>query len=1365
MSNLTNMRARLIAALAVATLVATFTTPAGATFPFPTLPPGGNPYDYTRLHIHNGNCMPLAPGQKTPPGTDLPAGFDCRGNTKLTDYAPQPGDPDYDPLVENNPQELFGVKGAGTNHAWEVTTGRPDTIIAITDSGIIWNRQELTNKVHLNFGELPIPCTAKTCATIHSSNWKDYDVNHDGVFNVQDYANDPRVSDINKNGFVDGQDLIHRFSDGVDQDHNGYTDDIAGWDFYQFDNDPSDDVTYGHGSGEASDSSAEIEKSVTECPNCMFMPLRVGDSFIADINAFAQAVIYGVDNGISVLQEALGTINNSSYAQAAVDYAYHHGVVVDASEADEAAGHHNYPAALNHTMVVNSVTHYVDDGTSSLPAPFNSVAIQNPKTYLAFNGCTNFGGYTWVSVESNSCSSDATGQSSGISGLIYSAARNMIDKGLLKPDASGRPLSAEEVKQIVRLSASDIDFSTPKPPFPPNNFVTTLPDSQRYITAAGWDQISGWGKLNANAAVRMVARGAIPPEADITGPTWWKPLGTTGTVNITGTAAAPRAHSYTYELQFAPGVQPPRWPLSDTWTTFGSGSGTTAKSFSVPLSLSQVRAAIDAAPPVYTPLDDPTSYSLPEKDAFRVRVIVKDDRADTGDAIEQHQFFASNDSTLLPGWPKELPSDGAGSPALADIDGDGKPELIIATSDGWVHAFKPDGSEAPGWPVHVGRIPLPTTGDNAYTRGDVSGVRYNAVLLGSPTVADLNGDGWPEISVTDYAGFLYVFNHNGTPAPGFPVQVNRAYSHVPGCQEKIGPNCDEFVAHPVRDHINVVNGAFTAQPAAGKIDPSYPGLDLIAGAEDGHVYAWHADGTPVPGWPVMLRDPAKVQSVDPVSHRITFKPGANAAYGRQIIAGVSLGDVNGDGIPEVAANVDEEYNDAANWSLRDPTLAVLGVAAPPGDTRVYLLQHDGTNHPGTARVANLGDNAYVQGWPAAIGMIQTELLPDVGSGSDGAPVFATMGGKPVIATASIGSPPYLLNANGTSFYGNGPDGKYLTMASGLNEFKSLATDGPSVASLGGGVFGHIGGSNAPLSFAMGGTGLRRLLDVVLPEQQLLAEDHVDAWELQTGTFMPGFPAIMNDLQFFNTPIIADVSGDGNAEVITSSAMYDVRAYGLGGTVPTGWPKSTGGWSVATPTVGDFNGDGKMELALATRAGELFVWKTDGAACQTREWPKYQHDLHNSGNYGTDAEPPAVPGDVNLTRVGDMLTLSWRAPGDDGHCGTASKYIVKVNGATSDISTPTPAAAGTMQRISMPKAGVHSVSIQAVDKAGNVGIPATVSVKAGPANGPSATPKPARNLTTPRHSESPTGSTTPGVLGGLSGLALMVGLTLRRRRRT
>src|SRR5205823_2532518 len=212
---------------------------------------------------------------------------------------------------------------------------------------------------------------------------------------------------------------------------------------------------YRHGTNEARDSSAEIELRTTQCPNCMFEPLRVGDSFIADINDFAQAVIYAVDNGVSVIQEALGTLNHTGFAQAAVDYAYTHGVLVVASEADEEAGHHNYPAALDHTMVVNSSTHYAGQGGAPL---------QTPLTYLAFNGCTNFGGYTWVTVESASCSSDATGQGSGMAGLLYSAARNAVDEGIIKraSDGAGRPLSAEEARQLVRVASDDIDFSTPQ---------------------------------------------------------------------------------------------------------------------------------------------------------------------------------------------------------------------------------------------------------------------------------------------------------------------------------------------------------------------------------------------------------------------------------------------------------------------------------------------------------------------------------------------------------------------------------------------------------------------------------------------------------------------------------------------------------------------------------------------------------------------------------------------------------------------------------------------------------------------------------------------------------------------------------------
>ena len=88
----------------------------------------------------------------------------------------------------------------------------------------------------------------------------------------------------------------------------------------------------------------------------MGIHLRVGDSFIADVNRFGAAVIYATDNDVQVVQEALGTLNNSSLAREAVDYAYRHGVAVMASAADEAAQHNNWPSTLPHTIVANSVT-------------------------------------------------------------------------------------------------------------------------------------------------------------------------------------------------------------------------------------------------------------------------------------------------------------------------------------------------------------------------------------------------------------------------------------------------------------------------------------------------------------------------------------------------------------------------------------------------------------------------------------------------------------------------------------------------------------------------------------------------------------------------------------------------------------------------------------------------------------------------------------------------------------------------------------------------------------------------------------------------------------------------------------------------
>jgi len=1326
--------------VAVSALLVLLARPAGAEFPFGD--PGGDVYDYSRLRIENGSCDGMPEGQARPAGSDLPANFDCRETWKLSDYASQLGEADYDPLVNLNPQEFFGVRGPGTNIAWETTTGRPDTVIAVMDSGIRWDedRPELMKKFVLNRGELPPPNGDRRGGTVQA-----YDADGDGVATVADYATDPRALEnpADDNTLLDPGDLIRSFSDGVDDDGNGYVDDISGWDFFEGDNDPNDDVDYGHGTGESEDSAGEIGTRLTpQCPNCMLLEMRVGDSFIADVNHFAEATVYAVDNGTSVIQSALGTLNNTSFAQDAADYAYRNGVLFVASAADESAGHHNQPSALNHAMVVNSITHAVDD-------------VQVPATWLALNGCTNFGGYIWVSVPSTSCSSDAVGQSAGMAGLLYSAARNAVEAGVIEPDVSGQPLSAEEAMQLFRLAAEDIDFSTPQPPGPPNNFATTLPLSQRFVTTAGWDQISGWGRIRSDDLVGLVAAGHIPPEADITSPRWWQPLPESGMLEVVGRVAAPRAEAFSWEVQYAPGVQPARWPATEEWETAASGESDRAiEGVLATVDLAEVRSAIDTSIPPYTPADDPTASSMPEQDAFRVRVVVRTGDQPWQTAISQRQAFAHDDPALLTGWPRFLDGDGAGSPAFEDLDDDGRDELIIGDGNGYVHAFHADGSEAPGWPVRTRPIGLPSTGDNAFTRGEMPATVHAAILTGAPLVADLDRDGAPEVGVADVEGDLHVWRHDGQPVDGFPVRGNPAFSVETACQIQLGVGCDDDGAPDVRDSLNTPDRAFSSQPAAADLDPAVDGFELIAGSNDGHVYAWHADGSPMPGWPVLLRDPAKVESVDPVTHRVTYTDDAEARFGRKVLATPSVGDVDGDGDLEVAANVNEEYAEIPNTS--DPSVDVIGALNDTGNTRAYLLHHDGTAHPASAAAASSAhpdDQAYVNGWPVPIAMLALELLPYVGEGSNGQPVMADVDGDGTleIGTASIASPPYLLEPDGASSFGE-QDGRYRTAATTGPGVGSAATDFPSFASLGGGVFGRVG-AGPQVDFAMGATGLRRLLDVVLPEQQLLAEDHISVWSTATGLYEPGFPAQMNDLQFINTPIILDVTGDGLPEVLQSSAMYDLQAYGETGLPAPGFPRFTGGWSVASAGAGDMDGDGDLELALNTREGNLFLWETEGATCQPQEWPKNGHDLHNTGAYGTDADRPGSVSISSVVREGNDVVVQFTSTGDDGACGAASGYRITIGSTT--VVVP---AGATGARLPAPE-GDGAVSVQAFDDAGNRGFAASAILPpAAAGNAAPGTPTPAQSDASP-----PTLPAT-GAGASLEMPLLMIALALIARSR-
>ena len=69
-------------------------------------------------------------------------------------------------------------------------------------------------------------------------------------------------------------------------------------------------------------------------------------------------------------------------------------------------------------------------------------------------------------------------------------------------------------------------------------------------------------------------------------------------------------------------------------------------------------------------------------------------------------------------------------------------------------------------------------------------------------------------------------------------------------------------------------------------------LEIVAAGMDRHVYAWHADGTPVAGFPVLVVDRSKIAAVDPQTHASTFNADAGADQQGAIVDTPAVGDLD-----------------------------------------------------------------------------------------------------------------------------------------------------------------------------------------------------------------------------------------------------------------------------------------------------------------------------------------------------------------------------------------------------------------------------------------------------------------------------------------
>ncbi|HET9952108.1 MAG TPA: C25 family cysteine peptidase [Candidatus Eisenbacteria bacterium] len=185
------------------------------------------------------------------------------------------------------------------------------------------------------------------------------------------------------------------------------------------------------------------------------------------------------------------------------------------------------------------------------------------------------------------------------------------------------------------------------------------------------------------------------------------------------------------------------------------------------------------------------------------------------------------DGSLLPGWPKKGGAPFWSSPAIGDIDNDGQLEVVIGSNGSRLYAWHADGTE-----VRDGDANAATDGVLLTTVGSV---------ISSPAIADLDGDGQKEVVFGTSGGRVYAIHSDGTALAGWP-----------------------FVAGA---------GVFSSSPAVGNIVAG-PGLEVAIASSNDSLYVLTAGGQRAPGWPrAMELTPGNGRTVSPALAPLRIKLG------------------------------------------------------------------------------------------------------------------------------------------------------------------------------------------------------------------------------------------------------------------------------------------------------------------------------------------------------------------------------------------------------------------------------------------------------------------------------------------------------------
>jgi hypothetical protein len=228
-------------------------------------------------------------------------------------------------------------------------------------------------------------------------------------------------------------------NDGLDNDGNGYVDDVYGWNFANGNNNTLDGNSHGtHVAGTI----AAVNNgfgATGVAYNSRIMPVKVlSDSGSGSYSGVAQGIRYAVDNGADVINMSLGGGSTDSAVQSALQYASSRGVIVVMAAGNEGAAQPGYPAssATSWGLAVGAV-----DSSNQMASFSNRAGSNSSMMYVTAPGVQVYstlpnGGYGFLNGTSM-----AAPHVAGVVALMLNANPNLTDA---------------QVRQIITATAGNV---------------------------------------------------------------------------------------------------------------------------------------------------------------------------------------------------------------------------------------------------------------------------------------------------------------------------------------------------------------------------------------------------------------------------------------------------------------------------------------------------------------------------------------------------------------------------------------------------------------------------------------------------------------------------------------------------------------------------------------------------------------------------------------------------------------------------------------------------------------------------------------------------------------------------------------------